>query len=65
MLQSTAWESNLETVERSSRPRVKLHSRSDKSPVRSPDAKNYVPVPDTSDGDHVLETISATQNIKS
>eukprot|EP00090_Calanus_glacialis_P011766 TRINITY_DN20160_c0_g1_i3.p1 TRINITY_DN20160_c0_g1~~TRINITY_DN20160_c0_g1_i3.p1 ORF type:complete len:1098 (+),score=304.57 TRINITY_DN20160_c0_g1_i3:120-3296(+) len=58
MLQSTAWESNLETVERSSRPRVKLHSRSDKSPVRSPDAKNYVPVPDTSDGDHVLETIS-------
>jgi len=56
MLESTAWESNLETVERSSRPRVKLQSRSDKSPVRSPDAKNYVPVPDT--GDHVLETIT-------
>eukprot|EP00092_Neocalanus_flemingeri_P000635 GFUD01000677.1.p1 GENE.GFUD01000677.1~~GFUD01000677.1.p1 ORF type:complete len:1703 (-),score=454.85 GFUD01000677.1:96-5204(-) len=56
MLQPRAWESKPEESETSSHG--KFHSRSDKSPVRSPDSKNYVPVPNNPIDSPELELIS-------
>jgi len=57
MLHSRSWDSKSDILE------TNTYEQSGKSSIRSPNAKNYVPVPDAPAEDSMLETISDTSFI--